>query len=134
MSEAAAARVGEEREENADLEQRETGETWKRDKKQQFPEAKRFDDRSERKILRQLEFYFSESNLPRDKFLRELVERDEDRFVEMKTLLKFQRMRDLLQEFGGSNNPDVVDMVVNLLREKSKQLECDERGEMVRTS
>jgi len=132
MSEAAAARVGEEREENADLEQRETGETWKRDKKQQFPEAKRFDDRSERKILRQLEFYFSESNLPRDKFLRELVERDEDRFVEMKTLLKFQRMRDLLQEFGGSNNPDVVDMVVNLLREKSKQLECDERGEMVR--
>ena len=35
-------------------------------------------------------------------------------------------MRDLLQEFGGSNNPDVVDMVVNLLREKSKQLECDE--------
>lgn len=31
------------------------------------------DDSLENKIIKQVEFYFSDSNLPRDKFLRSLV-------------------------------------------------------------
>ncbi|KAI8053929.1 hypothetical protein BDF22DRAFT_682131, partial [Syncephalis plumigaleata] len=47
------------------------------------------DERSE--VLRQLEFYFSDSNFLGDKFLREVAEKDNG-FVDIDTLAKFKRM------------------------------------------
>ena len=66
------------------------GERWKNDRKQ-FRDFVAFDEPLERKLLRQMEFYFSDSNLPRDKFLRETVERDPESRVDLRLVLKFQR-------------------------------------------
>ena len=47
-------------------------------------------------ILLQIEFYFSDSNLFRDKFLMNLVKANADGFVELHTLCTFSRMQKLL--------------------------------------
>ena len=98
------------------------GERWKNDRKQ-YRDFVPFDEQLERKLLRQMEFYFSDSNLPRDKFLRETVERDPESYVDLRLLLKFQRMRDVLYDSGGSNNPEVIEAVAKLLKEKSVSLQ-----------
>lgn len=46
-------------------------------------------------VRRQLEFYFSDSNLPRDKFLRAKTEENEQGYVNIETLLSFKRLQDL---------------------------------------
>ena len=106
--------------------QHEEEERWPNDRKQFRKDFVPFDEKLERKLLRQLEFYFSDSNLPRDKFLRETVERDPDAYVDLKLILKFQRMRDILNDSGGSNNPEVVEAVAKLLKEKSVSLQVAE--------
>lgn len=45
----------------------------------------------------QIEFYFSDSNLPRDKFLQEKVAADADGYVDLALLAIFQRVRSLLK-------------------------------------
>ena len=47
------------------------------------------------KVLRQLEFYFSDSNFRRDKFLRGKADEDEAGFVDLSVLLTFNRMKQL---------------------------------------
>ena len=98
------------------------GERWKNDRKQ-YRDFVAFDEPLERKLLRQMEFYFSDSNLPRDKFLRETVERDPESRVDLRLVLKFQRMRDMLHNSGGSNHPEVIEAVAKLLKEKSVSLQ-----------
>ncbi len=44
----------------------------------------------------QVEFYFSDSNLPRDAFLRSAVEEAPDGFVSLALICTFSRMRSLL--------------------------------------
>lgn len=46
-------------------------------------------------IQRQLEYYFSDSNLPRDKFLRAKTEENEDGYVDIAVLLSFNRLQKL---------------------------------------
>lgn len=46
-------------------------------------------------IRRQLEYYFSDSNLPRDKFLRAKTEENEQGFVDISVLLTFKRLQAL---------------------------------------
>lgn len=46
-------------------------------------------------IRRQLEYYFSDSNLPRDKFLRAKTEENEQGFVDVSVLLTFKRLQAL---------------------------------------
>ena len=101
------------------------GERWKHDRKQ-YRDFVAFDEPLERKLLRQMEFYFSDSNLPRDKFLRETVERDPESRVDLRLVLKFQRMRDMLHNSGGSNHPEVIEAVAKLLKEKSVSLQVAE--------
>jgi len=48
----------------------------------------------ERKIIRQVEHYFGDFNLPKDKFMQECVKED-DGWLTMETLLKFKRLSDL---------------------------------------
>jgi hypothetical protein len=45
---------------------------------------------------KQIEFYFSDSNLPKDKFLRAQAEAHPDGLVDLSLLLSFSRMRTLL--------------------------------------
>jgi hypothetical protein len=46
--------------------------------------------------LSQIEFYFSDSNLPRDKFLQEQVASNEEGYVDIALLCIFSRVRSLL--------------------------------------
>ena len=48
----------------------------------------------ESKIVRQVEHYFGDYNLPRDKFLKETIQTDEG-WVPMDVMLKFQRLAGL---------------------------------------
>lgn len=51
----------------------------------------------EKKIIRQVEHYFGDYNLPRDKFLQEAVKL-EDGWVDMETMLKFKRLAQLSED------------------------------------
>lgn len=46
-------------------------------------------------LRRQLEYYFSDSNLPRDKFLRAKTEENEQGYVPISVLLSFNRLKSL---------------------------------------
>lgn len=59
--------------------------------KTDFESLPESDDHEE--IRKQVEFYFSDSNLPQDKFLFEQVEGSKNRSVPIKTIHSFKRMR-----------------------------------------
>lgn len=48
----------------------------------------------EKKIIRQIEYYFGDMNLPRDKFLQEKTSED-DGWVSMDVMLKFNRLKSI---------------------------------------
>ena len=50
------------------------------------------------KIKTQIEFYFSDSNFRRDKYLQNLAKQDEDGFVSIEELLKFNRLAALSKD------------------------------------
>ena len=92
---------------------------------------KPLDDDARSKVRAQMEFYFSDSNLPRDKFLRETVEADPEGFVDISLLATFSRMRALLAPFGGPHNDETVAALVDLLR-TSAELTVSDDGKRVR--
>ena len=92
---------------------------------------KPLDDDARSKVRAQMEFYFSDSNLPRDKFLRETVEADPEGFVDISLLATFSRMRALLAPFGGSQNDETVAALVDLLK-TSAELTVSDDGRRVR--
>ena len=77
--------------------------------------SRTFDDATKTKLLNQIEFYFSDSNLPRDKFLRETVENDPDGFVDIALLVTFSRVRSLLGSSGRHRDGDLVAAVARAL-------------------
>ena len=56
----------------------------------------------EGKIVRQVEHYFGDYNLPRDKFLKETIKSD-DGWVSMEIMLKFQRLVSLSDDSKVNN-------------------------------
>lgn len=54
-----------------------------------------------KKMAAQLEFYFSDANLRKSKFLRELIEKDP--WVPLAVFDKFNRIKELLSELGDDN-------------------------------
>jgi len=76
----------------------------------------------EQKIIKQVDFYFSDSNLPYDKFLRSLVANHPEGYVEIKTIASFKRMKMLTED---------LKIIAEALT-KSKNLEVDSTGTMVR--
>ncbi|VAH49179.1 unnamed protein product [Triticum turgidum subsp. durum] len=54
------------------------------------------DETKAKNVLRQVEFYFSDSNLPRDGFLRKTVEESEDGLVSLALICSFAKMRSHL--------------------------------------
>ncbi|CDS12856.1 hypothetical protein LRAMOSA05040 [Lichtheimia ramosa] len=76
------------------------------------------------KILKQVEFYFSDSNLPFDRFLWNLKEKNSEGWVPLATVASFKKMRMLTED---------LPTVVAALRDQSSELiELDESGENVR--
>lgn len=69
-----------------------------------------------------MEFYLSDSNLSRDKFLLELLKKSEDRWFPLATIASFQRMKRLTEDLA---------VIVEALK-ASTVLEVSECGEKVR--
>lgn len=77
----------------------------------------------EDKIIQQIEYYFGDINLGRDKFLQQKMSEDNG-WIEVEVLLKFNRLKALT-----TNN----DAVVKALRKStSSLLEIDECGKKIR--
>lgn len=74
-----------------------------------------------KEILKQVEFYFSDENLPHDKFLWRTSQK-KDGWVPISTICQFARMRRFRP----------VSAVVEALRQSETLLEVSEDGEMVR--
>jgi len=55
------------------------------------------DDEMNKKIMQQIEYYFGDYNLPRDKFLREEIKKD-DGWVSLDTMLKFARLAKITKD------------------------------------
>ncbi|KAJ3033741.1 hypothetical protein HDV00_005862 [Rhizophlyctis rosea] len=75
------------------------------------------------KILKQVEFYFSDSNLPKDKFLLNLVQTTPGGWVTIDTLCTFNRLKALTTDKS---------LIAAALRESHELLEVDQAGFKVR--
>lgn len=73
------------------------------------------EDETKVKVKLQVEFYFSDSNLPRDKFLRETVSADPEGFVDIALIITFSRLRYLLHPLGGLQQEEIIATVANIL-------------------
>ncbi|ORX87870.1 La-domain-containing protein [Anaeromyces robustus] len=78
---------------------------------------------TEAKVLKQIEYYFSDSNLPKDKFLWETVNSDPQGWVEIDTLLKFNRLKSLTTDH---------EIIKNAIKQSKELLELNEDGTKVR--
>ncbi|XP_056145102.1 lupus La protein [Lampris incognitus] len=79
----------------------------------------------EMKVVRQIEYYFGDHNLPRDKFLKEQLQLD-DGWVTIETMLKFNRLKTL--------TTDSSVIVGALQKSKSGLLEISEDKTKMRRS
>ena len=76
------------------------------------------------RIVSQVEFYLSDANMPRDKFMRELASKDADGWVPVDVIASFSRMKALTTD---------VEEVKRALREaESEVFVADEEGGMVK--
>jgi lupus La protein len=78
---------------------------------------------TELKIIRQIEYYFGDFNLTRDKFLKDAIKADEG-WVSMETMLKFQRLSQI------SNDPKVI--LAGIKKSTSGLMEVDEEHSKIR--
>eukprot|EP00889_Picochlorum_renovo_P004509 jgi/Picre1/31539/NNA_006891.t1 len=62
------------------------------------------DDTTKSKIKKQMEFYFSDSNLYRDSFLHEKMSNDSDGFVDISLVCTFNRMKKLLKKVSDDDD------------------------------
>jgi len=73
-------------------------------------------------ILRQLDYYFGDFNLPKDKFLKNAIEEAKDGWVSLDVMLKFQRLANL------STDKDVIIKAAK----NSKIVETNEEKQEIR--
>ncbi|GLU14506.1 hypothetical protein SLE2022_310710 [Rubroshorea leprosula] len=92
-----------------------------------------FDEETATKILHQVEFYFSDSNLPRDEFMHKTVTESKDGMVSLALLCTFSRMRNYLG-LGRMKRDEIperiLDGVAEILR-KSDFLKVSDDGRKV---
>lgn len=69
------------------------------------------------KIKEQMEFYFSDSNLHKDRFLKKAIDATADGYIELSTFLKFNRIRALTDE---------VKVIADAIAYKSELLQINE--------
>ncbi|XP_026112265.1 lupus La protein [Carassius auratus] len=77
----------------------------------------------EKKVAEQIEYYFGDHNLPRDKFLKEQLQLD-DGWVPLETMLKFNRLKSLTS--------DAAVIVESLQKSKTGLLEISEDKTKIR--
>lgn len=77
------------------------------------------------KILTQVEFYFSDANLPTDAFLMKKVKSNPDGWVPLAVIVGFNRMKQLLKK-------NTHRVVAEILTEKSEALVVNDEGTHVR--
>ncbi|XP_064535458.1 la protein homolog [Drosophila montana] len=85
------------------------------DVKKEDPEAPAAEEYSkqERAIIRQVEYYFGDANLHRDKFLSEQISKNEGGWVPLSVLVTFKRLASLTTDF---------DEIVNALNKSDEGL------------
>ncbi|KAL1337828.1 hypothetical protein HN51_032525 [Arachis hypogaea] len=91
------------------------------------------DEQTSKKVIRQVEFYFSDSNLPTDNFMRKTVSESEDGMVSLALLCSFNRMRkhlNLGDVKADEISKDTVAAVAQALR-SSSSLKISEDGKKV---
>lgn len=84
-------------------------------------------------IILQVEFYFSDSNLPRDDFLKKSISESEDGMISLALICSFSRMRGHLNlgDVKADSIPeDSVKAVAETLK-KSTTLKISEDGEFL---
>ena len=75
------------------------------------------------KALKQVEFYFSDSNLPRDKFLLKEVQKSEDGWIPISLIATFARMKKITED---------VRLIATALEESESLLQVNEEQTHVR--
>ena len=85
------------------------------------------------RIREQFEFYFSESNLPKDKFMRDLVAAGEGGKVEIAVLSSFKRMRSIFRHFFNIFDIPWQGLSTELKDDVPKEV-CDTVAEALSTS
>ncbi|XP_073149484.1 la protein 1 [Henckelia pumila] len=91
------------------------------------------DEETAKKVIRQVEFYFSDSNLPRDAFMMKTISESEDGMVSLALIISFSRMRGHLG-LGEVKPDDVADDTIMAVAETlrtSKFLKISEDGNKV---
>ncbi|KAL7166308.1 hypothetical protein ACSBR2_037062 [Camellia fascicularis] len=91
------------------------------------------DEETSKKVIRQVEFYFSDSNLPRDKFLSKTVSDSDDGMVSLALICSFSRMRSHLN-LGISKPEEVSDDTVKAVADTLKNsafLKVSEDGKKI---
>ncbi|KAL2525531.1 La protein 1 [Abeliophyllum distichum] len=91
------------------------------------------DEETAKKVIRQVEFYFSDSNLPRDKFLKNTISESDDGMVSLALICSFSRMRGHLG-LGDAKPEDVSEDTVKAVAETlgiSTFLKISEDGKKV---
>lgn len=76
------------------------------------------------RIVSQVDFYLSDANMPRDKFLRELASKDADGWMPVDVIASFSRMKALCE--------DLEEVKRALRGAESAVFETDEEGGMIR--
>ncbi|XP_064646624.1 lupus La protein-like [Lineus longissimus] len=80
----------------------------------------------EQRIIRQVEYYFGDANLTRDRFLQSEIKENEGGWVTMETMLKFNRLSSLSED---------IKMIVEALKKSTAGLmEIHEDGTKIRRS
>ncbi|XP_017120933.1 la protein homolog [Drosophila elegans] len=74
--------------------------------------------KQERAIIRQVEYYFGDANLNRDKFLREQIGKNEDGWVPLSVLITFKRLASL--------STDLAEIVAALNKSEEGLIEISE--------
>ncbi|XP_044471849.1 la protein 1-like [Mangifera indica] len=91
------------------------------------------DEQAAKAVLRQVEFYFSDSNIPTDEFLRKKISESQDAMVSLALICSFKKMKDHLKlgNVKAEEIPeDTLKAVAETLR-KSTSLKLSEDGKKV---
>uniref|UniRef100_A0A2P2KLJ5 La protein 1 n=2 Tax=Rhizophora mucronata TaxID=61149 RepID=A0A2P2KLJ5_RHIMU len=91
------------------------------------------DEETAKQVLRQVEFYFSDSNVPRDSFMRNTINSSPDGMVSLGLICSFKKMRGYLK-LGDARPEDVPEDTVKAVAEtlrKSTSLNVSEDGKKV---
>ncbi|KAL6501961.1 hypothetical protein OROGR_027094 [Orobanche gracilis] len=95
--------------------------------------APSLDEETAKKVIRQVEFYFSDSNLPRDKFLKKTIDETDDGLVSLALISSFSRMRGHLG-LGDAKPEDIPEDTIEAVAETlrtSNFLRISEDGKKV---